>query len=61
MNWNRYCPLHDGQRRIVELRLQGFTLDEIAVEVHLSQRTVRRTMEQVKKQLENRLCACDKP
>ena len=54
-------PLHDVQRRIVEFRLQGYTLDEISVEVHLSQRTVRRTMEQIKKQLENRLCECDKP
>ncbi|HTU17838.1 MAG TPA: sigma-70 family RNA polymerase sigma factor [Gemmataceae bacterium] len=52
-------PLHNGQRRIVELRLQGYTLDEIAVEVHLSQRTVRRTMEQVKQHLENRLRECN--
>ncbi len=54
-------PLHEGQRRIVELRLQGYTLDEIAEEVHLSQRTVRRTMEQVKQYLENRLREFDKP
>lgn len=54
-------PLHDGQRRIVALRLQGYTLDEIAAEVHLSQRTVRRTMEQVKQSLENRLRGGDEP
>jgi RNA polymerase sigma-70 factor, ECF subfamily len=48
-------PLHDGQRRIVELRLQGYTLDEIAEKVRLSQRTVRRTMERVKSHLEQRL------
>jgi RNA polymerase sigma factor (sigma-70 family) len=32
-------------RRIVELRLQGLTLDEIAAEVHLSKSTVRRTLD----------------
>lgn len=45
-------PLEAEQRRIVELRLQGHSLDEIAVEVRRSQRTVRRTMELIKQRLE---------
>jgi RNA polymerase sigma factor (sigma-70 family) len=48
-------PLNERQRRMVELRLQGFTLEETAVEVRCDERTVRRTMEQVKAQLEERL------
>jgi RNA polymerase sigma-70 factor (ECF subfamily) len=47
--------LSEPQRRVAELRLQGFTLDEIAVEVQCSQRTVRRTMEQIKQRLEARM------
>lgn len=47
-------PLEAEQRRIVELRLQGHSLDEIAVEVRRSQRTVRRTMELIKQRLERR-------
>jgi len=54
-------PLNDEQRRMVELRLEGFSLDEIAQEVHRSQRTVRRTMEQVKQNLERRFRGFDTP
>jgi RNA polymerase sigma factor (sigma-70 family) len=43
------------QRRMVELRLRGYTLEEIAEEVQRSERTVRRVMEQIKQTLELRL------
>jgi RNA polymerase sigma factor (sigma-70 family) len=39
-------------RRILELRLQGHTLDEIAADTKRSQRTVRRTLEEIKLELE---------
>ena len=39
------------QRRMVEMRLQGFSLDEIADDVRRSERTVRRLLEQVKERL----------
>jgi RNA polymerase sigma factor (sigma-70 family) len=48
-------PLNPAQRRIVELRLQGFLIEEIAVAVGCSERTVRRGMEQVKDHLQKRL------
>jgi RNA polymerase sigma factor (sigma-70 family) len=47
-------PLDGVQRQMVELRLQGFSLEEIAAQVHRSQRTVRRVMEQVKERLTQR-------
>lgn len=47
-------PLDAEHRRIVELRLQGHTLNEIALEVRRSQRTVRRIMDLVKQRLERR-------
>ena len=50
-------PLNPAQRRSVELRLQGFTLEEIAVHVGRNERTVRRTLELVKQQLEDRIHA----
>jgi DNA-directed RNA polymerase specialized sigma24 family protein len=37
-----------------ELRLEGYTLDEIATDTQRSQRTVRRAMEQVKRLLQRR-------
>jgi RNA polymerase sigma factor (sigma-70 family) len=40
------------QRRILELRLQGHNLYEIAASAACSQRTVRRVLERVKQQLE---------
>jgi RNA polymerase sigma-70 factor (ECF subfamily) len=43
--------LQPEQRRVVELRLQGFRLEEIAAELHRSERTVRRVLEQVKRDL----------
>jgi RNA polymerase sigma-70 factor (ECF subfamily) len=45
------------QRRMLELKLRGFTLEEIAVEVQRSERTVRRVMDQVKQILELRFKA----
>ena len=44
-------PLH---RRILELRLQGYNLDEIAAATDRSERTVRRVLERIKEQLEQR-------
>jgi RNA polymerase sigma-70 factor (ECF subfamily) len=43
--------LEPPQRRIVELRLQGYNLDEIASEVPCSLSTVRRVLDRIKKQL----------
>jgi RNA polymerase sigma factor (sigma-70 family) len=40
------------ERRMVELRLQGFGLDEIAADVRRSERTVRRLLERVKERLQ---------
>jgi RNA polymerase sigma factor (sigma-70 family) len=54
-------PLAPEQRRIVELRLQGYTLEEIAVEVRRSQRTVRRTMELVRERLQERMRRSEEP
>jgi DNA-directed RNA polymerase specialized sigma24 family protein len=42
------------QRRILELRLQGYTLEEIADETRHSLRTVRRRLEHIKQSLEQR-------
>jgi RNA polymerase sigma factor (sigma-70 family) len=39
------------QRRMAELRLQGYALEEIADDVRRSERTVRRLLEQVKERL----------
>lgn len=44
-------PLDVAQRRIVEMRLQGYNLDEIAAEVCCSLSSVRRVLERIKKQL----------
>jgi len=41
------------QRRMVELRLQGYRLGEIAADVRRSERTVRRLLEQVKGRLQD--------
>jgi RNA polymerase sigma factor (sigma-70 family) len=45
-------PLKPEERRMLEMRLQGFNLDEIAAETSRSVRTVRRVLEQVKQQFE---------
>jgi RNA polymerase sigma-70 factor (ECF subfamily) len=41
------------ERRMVELRLQGCSLDEIASDVCRSERTVRRLLERIRKRLED--------
>jgi RNA polymerase sigma-70 factor, ECF subfamily len=46
--------LEPRQRRMVELRLQGYSLDEIAAATQRCERTVRRILDQVKDQLEKR-------
>jgi RNA polymerase sigma-70 factor (ECF subfamily) len=47
--------LEPSQRAILERRLQGETVEEIADAIERSDRTVRRTLEQVRKILESRL------
>jgi RNA polymerase sigma factor (sigma-70 family) len=42
------------RRRVLELRLQGYTLEEIATDSGLSRRTLRRFLDQVREQLERR-------
>lgn len=42
------------QRRMVDLRLQGYALEEIATLTERSERTVRRVLEQMKERLEAR-------
>jgi RNA polymerase sigma factor (sigma-70 family) len=49
------APLNPIQRRIVELRLQGHEVDEIASEVQRSTRTVRRTLAGLGEELQRRL------
>jgi RNA polymerase sigma factor (sigma-70 family) len=43
------------QRRMLELRLQGHTVEEIASETNRSERTVRRLLDKLKTDLEQRL------
>jgi RNA polymerase sigma-70 factor, ECF subfamily len=45
------CGLEPLQRRMVELRLHGHALEEIAAAVARSERTVRRVLDQVKQRL----------
>ncbi len=47
--------LDDWQQRIVQMRLEGYGLEEIAQDVSRSERTVRRVMDKVKARLEARL------
>jgi RNA polymerase sigma-70 factor, ECF subfamily len=47
--------LTDEQRRMVELRLQGYLIEEIATQTSRSERTVRRVLDKVKQDLEQRL------
>ena len=49
----RLSPSH---RRMVELRLQGHTIEEIATDANRSERMVRLVMEQVKERFGQRLC-----
>jgi RNA polymerase sigma-70 factor (ECF subfamily) len=46
-------PLKPLDRRILELRLEGHDLNEIAAQVQRSQRTVRRTLDQIKQRFSN--------
>jgi RNA polymerase sigma-70 factor (ECF subfamily) len=45
------------ERRILELRLEGYTSEEIADHLHRSDRTVRRAMEKVRNEFRRRLMA----
>lgn len=47
--------LDEVQRRVLELRLQGYQLEEIAADVARSERTVRRVMDKIRLRLEQRL------
>jgi DNA-directed RNA polymerase specialized sigma24 family protein len=47
--------LNPLQRRIVEMRLQGHSFDEISAETHYSNRTVCRVLERVRDELTGRL------
>jgi RNA polymerase sigma-70 factor (ECF subfamily) len=52
------------QRRMFELRLQGYKIDEIAAQVERGERTVRRLLEQVKQLLDRETresCAAGTP
>lgn len=44
------------ERRVLEMRLQGRTIEEIADEIDRSQRTVRRLLEKVRRDMERQLC-----
>src|SRR5262249_28106018 len=55
------APLSPIQRRIVELRLQGSDVDEIAREVQRCARTVRRTLAVFGEDLEQRLHGPSEP
>lgn len=47
--------MDEVQKQIVELRLQGFQIEEIADTVARSERTVRRVMDKVKARLQQRM------
>jgi len=47
--------LNPLERRVLELRLQGETIEQIGVVIERSQRTVRRLLEQVQRLLESQL------
>jgi RNA polymerase sigma factor (sigma-70 family) len=55
------APLGAGQRRIVELRLQGHEVAEIATAVQRSERTVRRILAGLGEELERRLREAARP
>lgn len=46
------------QRKMLELRLQNYKIEEIAVEVGCSERTVRRLLDQVKQRFQSDLERC---
>jgi RNA polymerase sigma-70 factor (ECF subfamily) len=45
--------LEPAERRMLEMRLQGYTLAEVAAEVRCSERTVRRTVAEIKERLQH--------
>lgn len=47
--------LDPTQRKIMELKLQNFSEDEICAEVQRSGRTVRRALQQIRSELQNKL------
>jgi RNA polymerase sigma factor (sigma-70 family) len=47
--------LSELKRRIVELRFQGHSNEEIAEQVHCTERTVQRTLKQLRERLDKRL------
>ncbi|HUG19627.1 MAG TPA: sigma factor-like helix-turn-helix DNA-binding protein, partial [Planctomycetaceae bacterium] len=49
------ADLPETQRRILELRLQGHSVTEIAEDVKRSERTVRRALENIRSMLAQRL------
>ncbi len=51
---NRLPPL---ERRVLELRLEGYSSTEIADRIHRSDRTVRRAMEKLRDEFQRRLVA----
>jgi RNA polymerase sigma factor (sigma-70 family) len=54
-------PLGPAQRRMIELRLRGQGVEDIAAEVRRSARTVRRTLAGLGEELERRLRAASPP
>jgi RNA polymerase sigma-70 factor (ECF subfamily) len=48
------APLGPGQRCMVELRLQGYTLEEVAAATGHNERTVRRVLQRVEEHLRRR-------
>jgi RNA polymerase sigma-70 factor (ECF subfamily) len=46
-------PLDAGQRRMLQMRLQGYNLEEIAAAAGCSEATVRRLLDRVKQQLKH--------
>jgi RNA polymerase sigma factor (sigma-70 family) len=40
--------LRENDRRVLEMRLQGWTQDEIARELDCTERTVRRTLDRIR-------------
>jgi RNA polymerase sigma factor (sigma-70 family) len=51
--------LNDEERRIVALKLDGCTNDEVAAKLNCSERTVRRLMKQLQARLETQLDTID--
>jgi RNA polymerase sigma-70 factor (ECF subfamily) len=51
----------DSERSILELRLQGYTLDEVARQVGCTERTVRRILDRIKSHLERWLVERSEP